>query len=183
MNFCFIDNDVSRWTLDVIRTLKSWSENEHIDSICEFELLWVDLNHKKSSNETFKYFTPLYEENKIKLTKIQTIEELKQVIGKRKNQDICFMVDLNLNTKEKLEKDIKCTSMEIMDWLEDEKYCLYSDIYEKQFQNEWIGCFKSLYPNQEIDIKCREDYSCGSFMEEKAEELFKGFGINMFDEA
>lgn len=174
---CFIDDDVSRNTLDVMEALRDYGKEMLIPVECE--LLVVAFDWEGIDEDTYDYFKKKYEKKGICLTRCDTEEYLNEKIKERLQKDVCFMIDLHLrkNEEDKLEDqlDYECLSMRVLDWITGEIYHIYSLFTEDPYKDKWSKQFNKLYQRDVPNIIRRERLRPGSFSKTIANEIL---GVN-----
>lgn len=171
---CFIDNMVSRHTLDILVSIKDYAKDEEIDVECELLAVAIDWGGKE--NQIYEFFQEKYKEENISLTRCDLEENLKKEIESRKNSGILFMVDLHLRKNEEdsidNQSEYKCQSMKVIDWISGEEFHLYSMYTEDLYKDKWCKRFKELYcESEEPTIIAREKLQPGSFNIKTADEI------------
>lgn len=170
MELCFVDDDISRPTYDVIDGMQKYAERQNINLKCE--LLLLAENMSGQDEDTFKYFANKYKDNNIPLKKCSSEEELKKELSDRLSKNIKFMVDLCL-VKDEIDhiennQNYKCCSMEVLDLLCKEKFYIYSSYTEDIYKISWCKRFRELYGQDEPDIIERELFMPTRFSEKYA---------------
>lgn len=177
MNMCFIDDEVSRNTLDVLLSLREYAKDKGIRVECE--LLAVAFDWKGIDEDTYNYFRGKYQEEKIHLERCDSEECLEKEIKARLQKEICFMIDLHLqnNEEERMDSQLEyeCLSMKVLDWIAGETYHMYSLFTEDPYKDKWCKRFKQLYQREEPTIIEREKLQPGSFSRSIANEIM---GVN-----
>lgn len=175
MKICFIDDEVGRITLDVIIAVKDYADKKGVD--VNFDLLAVAIGWGSLETEIYDYFKKKYKENDIKIIKCDTETMLKENIEGKLQEEILFMIDVQLRKDEEDNtgkiQDYKCLSMKVIDWIASKKYHLYSRLVEDEYVIWWRQQFKALYNTNEPKIIERENLQPGSFSEECADKLLR----------
>lgn len=170
---CFIDDDISRNTLDVIKALSDYGEKMNISMECE--LLAVAIDWEGIDEDTYEYYKKKYEEKNIYLMRCDTEECLRQKIEERLQCEVCFMLDLHLrkNEEDNLndQLDYECLSMRVLDWINGEIYHIYSLFTEDPYKDKWCKQFNKLYRRDIPNIIERERLKPGSFSKTIANEI------------
>lgn len=177
MELCFVDDDVSGPTFDVICGIQKYAERKGKELKCEL-LAVVKEQMNKADEDTFTYFSEKYNNKEIIVIKCESKETLKNEIDRRLKKNYKFMVDLCLEENESdtmnADRNYKCLSMEVLGWIGEEEYHIYSSYTEDTYKIDWCRRYKTLYGHEEPIIIERECLFPSRFSEKIANSIILG---------
>lgn len=173
MKMCFIDDEVSSGTLDVLLSIRDYAKNMDIDVECE--ILAVAIDWEGKDEDVYDYYQEKYKEKKIPLKRCDSQESLEKEIKDRLKKETCFMLDLHLQKNEEdnldNQSEYACLSMKVLDWITGEMYYIYSWYTEDSYKDKWSKRYKSLYQREEPTIIERASLQPGSFVRSIADKI------------